>query len=196
MTTSALALDTKSTAAELCADANLSNEARALLTPEDSPRRFVQRLMEHKFLLDAIRVVARALSKPLAVRWACSCALPPLGEGGAGPDAACVAAAERWAAEPSEDNRRAAMAAASATEYGTPGAWAAAAAAWSGGSLAPPDAPSIPPPDHLTAHAVAGAVALAAASDPEHLEEREIAFLQAALDLADGRGPLPKGGGA
>jgi hypothetical protein len=196
MAASMLALDSKRTAAEFCADVNLSKEARALLTPEDSPRRFVERLMECKLLLDAIRVVARALSKPAAVRWACACAAPASGEAAAVPDASCVAAAVRWADDPSEDNRRAAMAAAAATDYSTPGAWAAAAAGWSGGSLAPPDAPVVPPPDHLTAHAVAGAVALAAASDPEHLAEREIAFLQAALDLADGRGPVPNGSGA
>jgi len=82
------------------------------------------------------------------------------------------------------------MAVAAATDYGTPGAWAAAAAGWAGGSLAPPDVPVVPPPDHLTAHAVAGAVALAAASDPEQLEARQGAFLHAALDLADGRAPI------
>ena len=196
MATSTLALDSQKTAAELCVDVELGKEARELLTPEDNPRRFVERLMEHQFLLDAIRVVARALPKPAAVRWACSCVLPALGEGAKVADASCVAAAERWAAEPSEENRRAAMAAAAATEYGTPGAWAAAAAGWAEGSLAPPDAPVVPPPDHLTAHAVAGAVALAAASDPEQLEVRQSAFLQAALDLADVRGPIAKGGGS
>jgi hypothetical protein len=85
------------------------------------------------------------------------------------------------------------MAAAAATGYDTPGAWTAAAAGWAGGSLAPPDVPVVPPPEHLTAHAVAGAVALAAASDPEQLEARQMAFLHAALDLADGRGPIAKG---
>jgi hypothetical protein len=195
MTASTLALDSKRTAEELCADVNLGKEARTLLTPVDSPRQFVERLMERELLLDAIRVVARALPKLAAVRWACACAAPASGEAAMAPDAACVAAAERWAAEPSEDNRRAAMAAAAATDYSTPGAWAAAAAGWSGGSLAPPDMPVVPPPDHLTAHAVAGAVALAAASDPEHLAERKIAFLQVALDLADGRRPVPSGSG-
>ena len=137
-----------------------------------------------------------AMSVPAAVRWACACAAPASNEAAMVPDASCVAAAVRWADDPSEDNRRAAMAAAAATDYSTPGAWAAAAAGLAGGSLASPDVPVVPPPDHLTAHAVAGAVALAAASDPEHLAEREIAFLQAALDLADGRGPVPNGSGA
>lgn len=187
MATSTLALDSTKTAVELCADVDLGKEARKLLEPDDNPRLFVQRLMEHKLLLDAIRVVARALPKPIAVRWACCCVPPVVGEGTEAPDAPCVAAAERWAAEPSEENRRAAMAAAATTDYGTPGAWAAAAAGWAGGSLAPPDVPVVPPPDHLTAHAVAGAVALAAASDPEQLEAREMAFLHTALDLADGR---------
>ena len=196
MATSTLASDSKKTAAELCADVDLGKEARELLTPEDNPRQFVQRLMEHDLLLDTIRVVARALSKPVAVRWACSCAVQASGERAKVPDASCVAAAERWAAEPSEENRRAAMAAAAATDYGTPGAWAAAAAGWAGGSLAPPEVPLVPPPDHLTAHAVAGAVTLAAASDPEQLETRQIAFLHAALDLADGRGAIAGGSGS
>jgi hypothetical protein len=78
------------------------------------------------------------------------------------PQAAAVQAAERWVADPSEANRRAAQAASEAAGLGTPAGCAAMAAFWSGGSLAPPEAPVVPPGEILTAHGSAGPVMLAA----------------------------------
>ena len=46
--------------------------------------------------------------------------------------------AERWTADPNEQNRREAQAAAEKLEFGTAASWAAISAFWSGGSMAPP----------------------------------------------------------
>lgn len=188
MAVNAMALDSDQTAGELCKDVDLGEEALALIEPQRNPRQFVHGLIERRLLFDAIRVVARALPKQLAVQWACACVGPAMEGRAEGSESDCLDAAARWAAEPSEENRKAAADLAEAAGYDTPSAWAAAAAGWSGGSLAPPDLPAVPPPDHLTAHAVSGAIGLAAAAVPEQVEERQIAFLQAGLDLADRTG--------
>src|SRR5262249_60276058 len=77
-----------------------------------------------------------------------------------------VAAAEAWVYKPTEENRRAAMSKAQATQFDTPCAWAAVAAFWSGGSMAPPDVPVVPPPPFLIGRAVSGAVMRAAVTGP------------------------------
>ena len=69
----------------------------------------------------------------------------------------------------------------------SPARWAATAAAWSGGSLAPPEAPVVPPGETLTAQAVAGAVLLAAVRrEPERAPERHRRAVAQAVDIARG----------
>jgi Family of unknown function (DUF6931) len=65
--------------------------------------------------------------------------------------------------------------------------WAAVAAFWSGGSMAPPDLPAVPPAPHLTGVAVAGAVSLAAVrSDPSLADDKRRRYIEIALDIANG----------
>jgi hypothetical protein len=53
--------------------------------------------------------------------------------------------------------------------------------------LAPPQAPVVPPAEHLTGHGVAGSVLLAAVrSEPEKAPEKYKKFLAAGLDVARG----------
>jgi hypothetical protein len=77
--------------------------------------------------------------------------------------------AEQWVRQPEEEQRVAALEEAMAVKSKTPGVWIALGAAWSGGSLAPPDAPRVLPPAHLTARAVntgiLGALARVSAAD-------------------------------
>lgn len=126
---------------------------------------------------EAIRELARALPKPLAVRWACQCirqAVPELSK----ERRTALERAEAWAADPSEENRRAAKAAADAVGLDHPAGAVAMAAFMGGGSLAPPDLPPVAPAEQLTARAVAGAVLLAAVfTDPEQAESRYREFL-------------------
>jgi hypothetical protein len=64
------------------------------------------------------------------------------------------------------------------------------AAFWSSGSMGPATAPPVPPADHLTGHAAAGAVMLAAvARQPEKAPEKYKAFLQIGKEIMNGKEP-------
>jgi hypothetical protein len=176
------------TATELCADINLGEEAAALLSEGKTPREYLSLLIEREHLVDAVKLLSRALPKHKAVCWACLC-----GREVAGPETPSVAvraieAAEAWVRTPDEDHRRAAMAAADASGLESPGGCAAFAAFVSEGSLAPPNVPIVPPADYLTAHAVSGAIMLAAvAGEPERATEKYRRFLDLGIGLAQGR---------
>ena len=114
------------------------------------------------FHLEATRLIAHALPKREAVWWACMCALHTAPSDLPEPDRAAREAAELWVRQPSDPVRRTAMERAHATGFGTPEAWSAVAAFWSGESMAPKGQPPVPPSPHLTGTAVTGAVALAA----------------------------------
>lgn len=178
---------TAKTAAEICGLYRPAPEAKALVTADASPSAFLGLLEERGLLIDAIAFLARALPKREAVWWACMCireTMPPDAEE---PVRAALSAAEAWVYRPVEERRRAAMAAAEAASYESPESWAAMAAFWSGGSMAPPEAPIVPPGDDLTAHAVASAILLAAVrSEPERAAERHRLFLAKGRDIADG----------
>jgi hypothetical protein len=170
-------------AEEVCRHFRLGAEAKQVLRPEQTPAQFLAALMEKRWAIDAIRFLAHALPKREAVWWACSCARETAPEGAG---AAALAAAEAWAADPTEDNRRAARAAAEAAGLAQPGGCAAMACFWSGGSLAPADLAAVPPGEHLTARGVAGAILLAAVSEPAKAAERHGRFLALGLEVAAG----------
>jgi hypothetical protein len=178
---------TAKTAAEVCKLCTLGDEAKALLRDGQTPKQFFDALMEKKQYLDAIRLLAVALPKREAVWWACLCARQAHGANPPPKIAAALAAAEKWVADPSEENRRAAQAAAEAAEMKTPAGCAAMGAFWSGGSLAPPHVPAVPPGEQLTGHGVAGAVMLAAVLiEPEKAAEKHRAFLDLGVNVASG----------
>ncbi|RMF88341.1 MAG: hypothetical protein D6736_10780, partial [Nitrospinota bacterium] len=145
------------TAAEICQHWELEEGAKALLQDDLTPQQFLTLLIEHEQFLDATRFLAHALPKREAVWWACLCIRSVLEEDVPPEEIAALQAAERWVIDPSEEHRRAAMQAAEATEFNTPSSWAAMGAFWSGGSMAPPDVPAVPPGEYLTARAVSGA---------------------------------------
>jgi hypothetical protein len=180
---------------EICALFPLSDAARTLLDPGIMPGEYIDRLCHAALHVDAIRFLAHALPLRESVWWACLAARAALLPGDAAAQAA-IEAAEAWVYHPDEDHRRVAMAAAEAVANNSPARWAATAAAWTGGSLAPPEAPVVPPGATLTAQAAAGAVLLAAVqSEPERAQDRHrIAVLQA-LDIAQGGSGRVAGGG-
>ena len=95
--------------------------------------------------------------------------------------------AEDWVRHQTDAYRRAAMARAQAAGFSSPEAWAAVAAFWSGDSMAPPEAPKVPPEPHLTGLAVAGSVALAAVRGRAvRRDERLRHFLGSVRDIASG----------
>jgi hypothetical protein len=193
---STLAKVAAKTAAEVCQHCPLGEAAQKLLCPELTPSQYLAALMEQQLDLDAIRFLAHALPKREAVWWACLCVRSARG---ITPPAAAAALheAEKWAADPSEDNRRAAMSAVEAVGLSDPAGCVAAASFWSGGSLVPPNLPVVPPGEYLTAHGVAGAVLLAAVlTEPARASEKHRAFLKLGLEVASDanrwKEPAPK----
>jgi hypothetical protein len=141
-------------------------------------------LASREQFLDALRVVAYALTKRSAVEWALHCVRLVAGDDLSPQDREALEAAQAWVEQPEEPQRRRCEAAAAAAGYETPAAWVATAAFWSGGSLAPPNVPVVPPGEHLTAHAACGAVMLAAvARQPEKAPQRYAQFLQIGKEL-------------
>jgi hypothetical protein len=180
---------------EICATFPLSDAARALLSPEIVPGEYIDRLCRAALYVDGIRFLAHALPPREAVWWACLAARAALIAGDPAAQAA-LEAAEAWVYQPDEDHRRVAMAAAAALANNNPARWAATAAAWTGGSLAPPEAPIVPPGATLTGQAAAGAVLLAAVqSEPEAAPDRHRRAIAQALDIARGGSGRIAGGG-
>ena len=163
---------TAKNASIVCQQLELEEVAKQLLNPELTPSQYLQLLIEQKQFPDAIRFLAMALPHREAVWWACVSARASVTEKTKPQMIAALTAAEAWVYQPTEENRRSAMALAEATEFSGACSWAAVAAFWSGGSISPPDAPAVPPPEGLTAKAVAGAVMLAAGEiNPEAVDE-------------------------
>jgi Family of unknown function (DUF6931) len=172
---------------EICGLVTLSEAAQALLAPDLAPGDYIERLCAEGLWADAVRFLAHALPQREAVWWACLAARAALGEAPPESPAKAVAATEAWVYRPTEENRRAAMAAGDAAGNGSPARWAAIAAFWSGGSISAPDAPPVPPGEQLTAVAVAGAVQIAAVqTEPERAEEKYRRFIAQGLDIAKG----------
>jgi hypothetical protein len=182
-----LAKITTEKAVEICQRFEIGEEARTLLNGQMAPREFLDALLQAGLFADATRFLAYAVPKREAVWWACQCARavapspPP-------PVAEALRAAEKWAADPAEENRRLAKAAADAAQLSTPAGCAALAAFLSGGSLAPPEVETaVPPAEDLTAKVVAGAILLAAVTPPpEKAPERFREFLGLGQEVAAG----------
>ena len=178
---------TAQTAAAIGRGLQLEDAAQALLREQQTPRQYLDALTDAGHFPDAVRFLAAALPKREAVWWACQCARAARGNALAEPAAAALAAAEKWVADPSDANRRAAFTTAEPAGIGTPEGAAAVAAFFSGGSLAPPNLPAVAPGEHLTASSVAGAVLLTAVlTEPEKAAEKYRRFLSLGLDVNEG----------
>lgn len=152
------------TAAEICRKYEVDDAAMSLLRPTQSADDFLQVLVDAGLLRDAMRFHAHRLPKREAVWWACLC----VRHGGSqlSPnDQTAIDVAEAWVHDPTDDQARACEAAAESLRYETAAGWAAAAAFWSGTTIAPPGLEPVPPPDHLTGTAVAASLILAGIAD-------------------------------
>jgi len=171
-------------ASEISSVAELSQEAVALLRPGLQPPDYVSLLQEKSLFADAVRFLAHALPKREAVWWAWICARHAAGDNPPPKILDALHATEMWISQPTDEHRRAAHAAAEAAQFSTPAGCAGLAAFFSGGSLAPPDSPAVPPGEFLTAKAVSGAVIFAAVSnEPAKAPEKFKQFLAQGLDV-------------
>jgi hypothetical protein len=170
--------------AELLSRVRLGDEAKPVAASATTASGIIDALVAKDLANDALKVLAAALPPQAAVRWAVRC-VRETGDLSKG-DTAALTAAEQWVTDPTEENRRAAQAAAEKLEYGTAASWAAISAFWSGGSIAPANVPPVPPPPDLMPQALFGAISLAAVAQGG---EKAPAMQQRFLKL--GREPQP-----
>jgi len=173
-----------SKAAAICSVAELDDEAVALLRADIQPPDYIALLVEKGLFPDAVRFLAHALPKREAVWWSWVCARRAAGDNPPPKIKTALQATEKWIAQPNDDNGRAAHAAAEEAQFSTPAGCAGLAAFFSGGSLAPPDLPPVPPGEFLFAKAVAGAVIFAAvSSEPIKAPEKFRQFIAQGVDV-------------
>jgi hypothetical protein len=172
---------------DIAALCELTEPAKNMVAGAQGPEAYLDSLIKEGLLSDAIRWLAQGLRPRESVWWAClaSRAYVEWGNPLPEPDLAALTAAETWVFKPEEENRRAAMSKAQETGYQSPASWAAIAAFWSGGSMAPPEAPAVAPPQHLIGRAVWGAVMIATGTPPE-TEKRQRQLLNQGVDIARG----------
>lgn len=178
-------------AAELRDRAGIGDEARGQLVDGMTVRTFLDALSQNGHAIDAMKVLAHALPKREAVWWACLIAAEARGPS---PEAArALEAARSWVIDPTDAHRRSAFAAAQKAGLETPAGCAAAAAYFSGGSLAPADLPVVAPPEPATAKLVVGALTFCAViHEPEKAPEKFAAFLRIGREVAEGQRPWPQ----
>ncbi len=139
-----------------------------------------------------MQVLAHALPRREAVWWACRCIAEVPGPDASPTSTAALDAARDWVLDPKDEKRRAAFPAAEAAGLGTPAGCTAAAAYFSGGSLAPAHLTPVAPAEHVTAQLVASALTLAAViKEPEKAAEKQAAFLRIGLEVAAGQQAWP-----
>ncbi len=166
----------------------LDDQGRSVLAGCRNAVEALDRLEKAGLLVEATRLIAHALPAREAVWWACACSRHTAASGtDPSGEAKVREAAEEWVRKQTDEHRRTAMKEAETAGFGSAEAWAAVGAFWSGDSMAPPDAPKVPPQPHFTGLAVAGSVALAAARGPAvRRDDRLSRFLTSAKDIAAG----------
>jgi hypothetical protein len=177
--------ETTSRTAAISEVAEMSEEALLFVHPQMHPLEYVHLLTDKKLFPDAVRFLAHALPKREAVWWGWMCARRAHGDNAPPKIKTCLAATEKWIAQPTDENRREAMEAAEIADFGTPAGCAGLGAFFSGDSLAPPGAPAVPPGEYLTAKAISGAVIFAAmGGEPEEAPEKFRTFIGQAIDVS------------
>ncbi|CAM3822682.1 hypothetical protein PAHA111176_22070 [Parendozoicomonas haliclonae] len=165
----------------------LDEDLEHLLQPDMTPGDFIRVLIEQKQYLECVRFLAHALPKREGIWWACLATRFTHTPDTEALRQQTLKVTESWVRNPTEELRKQAEKLAALGKYKTPDSWAATAAFWSVGSISNEDAPPMPAPPYLYAHAVSGAIGLAAVADSEdEINSRYQRFLSQGLDLASG----------
>ena len=172
------------TSAQLAAVAEIDPAVLADAPSDAAHRAVVQHLVSGAKYAEAVRFIAHALPRREGVWWAWVTAKRASGPTPAPPIKAVLEATERWIAQPSDANRRAAWDAAQAADIGTPAGCAGAAAFFAGESIAPSNVQALPPGEFDASKMIAGAVLMSAvATEPEKAPEKYLASIQQGLDV-------------
>jgi hypothetical protein len=148
-------------ARDVCEGVELTDPARELIDDTIEIPPYLDKLAAEKLFPDALTTVAAWLGKRKAVWWGAECIAAACGER-LEAQADLLALVRAWVATPTEDYRRLAAAAAESADTKLPVCWLARAAAWSAGSLAPPDLPVVPPAEQLSGKVLLAGLLLAA----------------------------------
>lgn len=166
----------------------LVEEFQPVLDDEQVPAQYLETLMDNEHYQDAVIFLAHAIPAKEAVWWACVCSRHHKEDADVTYQLG-LNAAEAWVYDPTEENRRICERYVEKENNATPASWAAAAAFWSGGSITVINKPSMEPPPHIYAHAVAGAiiksVGLGTPTEKE-VEKRYKSYLKHGIDIANG----------
>jgi hypothetical protein len=150
-------------AAEACVGVSLSEKAQQRLNDDVKAGPFLESLVQDELFDDAARFLAAWLPRTQSVAWGCACLNQVAADRLTASQRAGVDAAGAWAADPTEEHRRAAQRAAEALGGKSPAGWLALAAFWGAGSIGPPEAAEISAAVGISARAVGTAVVTIAA---------------------------------
>ena len=146
--------------------AKLSDDAKAVVATAGNCDAALDTLLHANLDVDALRMIAFALPPREGVWWAWTAATHasrlPTAKAMTPELQGALAATEQWIANPDDEHRRAAWNAAQRAGVETSAGSAAAAAYFTGGSVAPANIASIPPPPAI--HAALAFVSVIAAS--------------------------------
>ena len=154
-------------------------------TDESKPMEYARRLSP----AHAIAFLSYLLPRREAVWWARQCVSAIVGPSSENDPA--LRAAEAWVRAPEEENRRVALEIGGAGDQNSATTWLALAAAWSGGSMCPPDVQPMPAPVWACAKAVNAAIALSTISEPSAVADRLKACAEAGIRFAEGGDARP-----
>lgn len=177
---------TTPSAMDIVARFELSETAQAHLASTYTPVALLDKFCSAGLWVDALRLAAYTCAKREAVWWACLCieaahmTLNPAQQ-------EALQTAQRWVKTQEEAERRLAFPASETAGLNHAAGCVALATFWSGGSMSPPDAPVVPPADHLCHHAVACSTILAGAVQPEHATTHYRAFIELAKEVIAGK---------
>src|SRR5690606_23705401 len=151
--------------------------------PDIAPDAAVRLLLARGHAQDALPLALRLMPRPYAVAWLCQCmrVLEITAH-----DRTGLRLAQAWVQQPDRTRREAALEFAAADDYQSVGAWLAAAAAWSDGSLGGED--GVPVPEHLTASAAVAALLHLAGREPATFVDRIVRWSEDAAQLLSGLG--------
>jgi hypothetical protein len=160
--------DAGRTLADVGRAADLGEDELTLVTEAADGPAAVHALLDGGHPAGAVSLLAHALPRREAVFWAFTCAREAEGEGASDEARQALEATKTWIADPTDEHRRAAFAAAQTAGVETPAGCVGAAAYFCGDTLGPADQPPVAPGEFMAAKAIAAAVTLSAlAGSPE-----------------------------
>jgi hypothetical protein len=177
----------ESIAREVCARFYLPVEIYKRTRKDITPRQFLETVLENEEYLVGIDFLAHALPAREAIWWGCLCLQHVVGEKLTAADKGACRAAVQWVTQPTEESRVRAQAEADAVGIASPAGALAAAAAQTGGSVAPHGFPPVPPQPFAPAKMVGMSIKVSATkAEPVKMVQTQKLFIGLGIEIAEG----------